>query len=764
MEKDWEKRYERAKKFLPQNVVSLIKNLQPAISWAPQDKYICYRHDTTEGYEYFIFNLQTRIKELAFDHSALAKQIAEQLNREVQAVALPIHQIECVEEHILYLHIEQFIFKYERTTQVLSQIPQAEKPAAMPRCPTIMELWGLLPTLIVPRVRSPDTCWDLYCKQHNLFLFSFKENKEYQLTTEGTATNAYGVSPDTNLSSLTLRRMQTELPPMAIWSPDSKKIVSFQCKQGHVKKLALLQHVPEDGSFRPQVHEAHIPFLGDEFIPEIKLCWIDVQEKKVNEIDMPPLMPALVGSPIEAGYVWWSADSTKIFFLKEERGNHQLSLCEFNVGSQKLRVIFTENAKEYVEPSQLILWQNYTRILEPSNEFIWLSTHQGWAHLYLHDLRTGEIKNPITQGTWTVRKVFHVDEKHRWVYFLGNGKEPGSDPYFRYLYRARLDGSEVQLMTPETADHSIVFSPSQEYFVDYYSSMESLPITKLRDKNGQEIDTLEKADFSHLFSLGYKHPEPFCLKGADGETDIHGLIYFPTDFDPKNTYPIIDDIYPGPQLTRVPKTYCYDPPEYFYGCWWPQSIAELGFIVVNIDGRGTPLRSKKFHEYSYQHLETAGGLEDHVAVIKFLAKHCSYIDLNRVGILGQSAGGYAATRALLNYPDFYRVGVCVSGLQDLRSYLAFWGERYHGLPHDVDYTLQSNYSLADQLKGKLFLIHGDLDDNVHPSNMLQFVDALIKADKNFDMLLVPNANHGLYFMHPYVWRRIWDYFVEHLKN
>ncbi|WP_058517044.1 S9 family peptidase [Legionella parisiensis] len=764
MEKEKEKRYQKAKKFLPQNVVALLKNVQPSITWSADEQRICYRRDTIQGFEYLVFNLQNKKKEPAFDHSLLARKLAEKLNREITAFNLPINNIDFVDEHILQLHIEQFIFQYDRTTQVLSLIPEIKKPAAMSRCPTIMELWGLLPTPIAPRIRSLDECWDIYIKDYNLFLFSFDENKEYQLTVDGTATNAYAASPDTNLTSITLRRMQTVLPPMAIWSPDSKKIVTFQCNQQHVKKLPLLQYVPEDGSFRPQIYEAHIPFLSDGAIPELRLCLIDVAEKNLRIVDMPPLMPALVGSPIEAGYVWWSEDSKKVFFLKEERGNHQLSLCELDITTEEHRIILTEKSSGYVEPSQLILWQNYTQVLEKTNEFIWLSNHNGWAHLYLYDLHTGQVKNPITQGEWMVRKVVHVDTKKRWIYFLGNGKEANVDPYFRYLYRARLDGKEVQLLTPEIADHSIVFSPSWDYFVDYCSSMDSIPITKIYDKNGNEIDLLEEADFSLLHALGYKQPNSFCLKGADGETDIYGVMYFPTDFDPKKKYPIIDDVYPGPQLTRVTKTYCYDPPEYFYGCWWPQSLAELGFIVINMDGRGTPLRSRKFHEYSYQHLETAGGLEDHVAVIKSLAKQYSYMDIKRVGIIGQSAGGYAATRALFDYSEFYQVGVCVSGLQDLRSYLAFWGERYHGLPNDVDYTLQSNYPLAAQLKGKLFLIHGDLDDNVHPSNMLQLIDALIKADKNFDMLLVPNENHSLYFVNAYVWRRIWDYFVEHLKK
>ncbi|MBN9228916.1 MULTISPECIES: S9 family peptidase [Legionella] len=762
MEHDQTKRYEKSKKFLPQNVGCLIKNLQPAIAWSPNEKFLCYRHDTAKGYEYLIFNLESKKKEPAFDHLFLAKKIAEQLNKEINAFILPISKVDFFNEHILQLHIEQFIFQYDRTTQELVWIADTTQQTAMSHCPTIMEIWGFIPATILSRIRSPDQHWDIYSKDHNLFLFSGTENKEYQLTTDGSALQAYAASPDTNLTSLTLRRMQITLPPMALWSPDSQKIVTFQCNQEHVKKLALLQHVPEDGSLRPQVFEAHIPLVGDAVIPEIKLCVIDVRTKTLRFIDVPPLMPALVGSPIEAGYVWWSEDSKKIFFLKEERGNHQLSLCELDVATEQLRIILTEKSTGYVEPSQLILWQNYTHILEATNEFTWLSDQHGWAHLYLHDLQTGQVKNPVTQGAWMVRKVFHVDLINRWIYFLGNGKEAGVDPYFRYLYRARLDGSDVQLLTPETADHTIVFSPSQDYFIDYYSSMDSLPITKLRDTNGHELAMLETADFSQLFALGYKPPQSFCLKGADGETDIYGLIYFPTDFDPKKKYPIIDDIYPGPQLMRVPKTYCSDLPEYIYGCWWPQSLAELGFIVVNMDGRGTPLRSKKFHEYSYQHLETAGGLEDHVEVIRQLAKQYSYIDINRVGIMGQSAGGYAATRALLIYPDVYKVGVCVSGLQDLRSYLAFWGERYQGLPSDIDYTVQSNYPLASQLQGHLFLIHGDLDDNVHPSNMMHLVDALIKADKDFDMLLVPNANHSLYFTDQYVLRRIGAHFVAHL--
>ncbi|KTC91159.1 DPP IV N-terminal domain-containing protein [Fluoribacter dumoffii] len=756
-------RYEKAKKFLPQNIMGLIKNLQPTIAWSPDEQLICYRHDVAEGYEYLVFDLRSKKKELAFDHSFLAQKIAEHLNKEVNASSLPVETITFLNDHLLQLHIGEFIFQYDRSSQKVL-IQDKAKPVAMTHCPTIKEIWGFVPTLLLSRIRSPDERWDIYTKDYNLYLLSLEEQKEYQLTADGSRTHPYATSPDTNLTSLTLRRMQTILPPMALWSPDSQKLVTFQCNQEHVEKLALLQHVPEDGSLRPQVFEAHVPLVGDEIIPEIQLCLLDVSERKLRQIDMPPLMPALVGSPIEAGYVWWSEDSKKIFFIKEERGNHQLSLCELDIAREQQRVILTEKSHTFVEPSQLILWENYTRILQDTNEFIWMSAHNGWPHLYLHDLQTGALKNPITKGEWTVRKVFHVDTANRWIYLLGNGKEPDADPYFRYLYRARLDGSEVQLLTPETAEHTIVYSPSQEYFIDYYSTMDSLPTTKLRATDGQEIATLEQADFSQLFGLGYKFPQPFCCKAADGETDIYGLMYFPTDFDPQKKYPLIDDIYPGPQLTRVPKSYCFDLPEYVYGCWSAQSLAELGFIVINVDGRGTPFRSKKFHEYSYQHLETAGGLEDHMAAIRYLARQYSYIDMERIGIIGQSAGGYAATRALLAYPDFFKVGVCVSGLQDLRSYLAFWGERYQGMPDEVDYSAQSNYPLVNTLKGNLFLIHGELDDNVHPANLLQLAEALIKADKDFDMLIVPNANHSLYFTSTYVWRRIWDYFILHLNK
>lgn len=755
--------YKKAPRFLPEAVTKLIRNLQPTIAWSPSEHYFCYRRDIEAGHEYIIFDLPAKSKQPLFDHAWLAKKIGQQLSKSISPQSLPIENIQFKTDEIIQFHIENFMGEYHLRTRELnfSTVPEI---TAMLHCPSVLQLWGLSPTQFALRLRSPDQHWEIYCRNFNLFLYGIAQNKEYQLTTNGDESQPYATSPDTNLTAITLQRLGTILPPMAIWSPDSQKVVTFQCDQRAVEKLPLLQSVPEDQTFRPRIYDAHVPFVGDNAVPLIQLGIIDINKKTFESLPLPPLLPALVGSPIEAGYVWWSSDSQKIFFIREERGNHKLSLCEYHLATAQLRTIITETSHQYVETDQLILWQNYTQVLEGSREVIWLSNRNGWNHLYLYDLATGKLTNAITQGEWMVRKVLHVDISERWIYFLGNGKETNVDPYYRYLYRARLDGSEVQCLTPELADHTIVFSPSQQYFVDYFSTMNSIPATTIRQKNGQEVTLLAQADFTQLFDLGYKQPQPFCVKGADDETDIYGVIYFPSDFDATKKYPIIDDIYPGPQLTRVPKTYCIDPPEYFYGCWWPQTLAELGFIVINIDGRGTPLRSRKFHHYSYQHLETAGGLEDHVTVLKRLAQEYSYLDINKVGILGQSAGGYAATRALLDYPDFFRVGVCVSGLQDLRSYLAFWGERYQGLPTEINYIEQSNYRLAAQLKGQLFLIHGDMDDNVHPANTLQLVDALIKADKDFDMLIVPNGNHGLYFINDYVRRKIWDYFIQHLLN
>lgn len=356
--------------------------------------------------------------------------------------------------------------------------------------------------------------------------------------------------------------------------------------------------------------------------------------------------------------------------------------------------------------------------------------------------------------------LLHVDVTERWVYFTAVGREDGRDPYYRHLYRARMDGGSVQLLSPEEADHAIQVSPDGRWFVDTWSTPTSTPVTVVRNRTGRVVQTLEEADFSALLATGWRWPEPFTVKARDGITDLHGLLYLPSDFDSTATYPVIDYIYPGPQTGPI---------------GWrqaavqqggnTQALAELGFVVFKIDAFGTPARSKAFHDAYYGNMRD-NGIPDHVAALKQLAQSRPWMDLSRVGIYGHSGGGFSSTDAILTHPDFFSVAVSSAGNHDNRSYDFTWGEKYHGLlKHNADGTdsfdSQANQNLAANLEGKLLLMYGTLDDNVHPNATLLLIDELTRHNKDYDLIVVPNRNHG-YSSEPYVVRRTWDYFVEHL--
>jgi dipeptidyl-peptidase-4 len=411
-------------------------------------------------------------------------------------------------------------------------------------------------------------------------------------------------------------------------------------------------------------------------------------------------------------------------------------------------VLLREEGKDYVDPGE-----TFYRYVEATGELILASERDGWNHLYLYD-KNGKLENQITQGAWVVRQIEYVDEKARRVYFLGGGGEKGEDPYQTHLYVVGFDGKALTLLTPENANHSVSVSPDGTYFVDNYSRPDLPAVAVLRrTKDGSEVRALEKTETAALQSKGWKFPEPFQGKAADGTTDLYGLIWRPSNFDLSKKYPIVEHVYTGPQDFFVPKT--------LGGTLWLQNVAELGFIVVMVDGRGTTGRSRAFHQFSYRNL--GGAFEDHVAMIKQMAARFPYMDIDRVGIFGTSAGGYGAAHAMLVFPDFYKVCVSISGDHDARLDKAWWNELYQGYPVRDDYAAQSNVTMADKLKGHLLLVHGDIDDNVHPVETMRFADALMKANKNFDMLFVPNMYHGESGPHAaYLVRRRWDYFVQYL--
>jgi dipeptidyl-peptidase 4 len=546
------------------------------------------------------------------------------------------------------------------------------------------------------------------------------------------------------------------LCPVALWSPDSSKIITHKLDQRHVDKLFLLQNAPEN-SQRPKLHPYRMSFSGDENLPLAELIVIDVKNKSISPLKIEPFLSPYL-TPLEYKWVWWSKDSQKIYFLRETRGSKQLMLCVTDINLGMTQTLITEQAETYVEPSQFFLWPHQVIILEDSQEIVWLSERDGYSHLYLYKIGKNSPKQ-ITKGTWCVRDVHFYDPKGDWLYFTSCGYNENRDPYYKQLFRCHLDGSGLQCLTKENAYHSISISPARNCFLDTFSTIRTAPVSLLKTLDGEWICDVEKADIRGLSELNWIPPERICLKARDGVTPIYGNLYFPSHFDSTKKYPIIDHIYPGPQVYRTSAHFnLYG--LIFRSSWIAQALAELGFIVLHMDGFGTPGRSKAFHDATYKNISDCGIL-DHVIAIKQLADKYKFIDLERVGIMGYSGGGFAAVRAMLMHPDFFKVAVAAAGNHDLRCYPASYGEKYNSL--DVTtYPEQSNAAYAERLQGKLLLIHGEMDDNVHPCATMQLINELIKHNKNFDMLIMPNQNHRSTFDHPYHWKRSWDYFVQYL--
>jgi dipeptidyl-peptidase-4 len=735
--------YARAERLLEGNVSKLVFNASLQPHWLP-DSGFWYRRESREGSSFVRVDPANGRATAAFDHEGLARSLTSQ-GHPCTATTLPFARIGLGPEAMSVA----FAFAGQQW--------QFDGTGCKPLRPTDLPAADAL--------RSPDGRWDLLRLDHDLVLRDVASRTTRRLTEDGTADCAYAVSPDTDLQAVTRRVQGLVSPPLALWSPDSRRLITYRLDQSGVGLLPLVQSSPADGSARPVVHRLRMPLPGDANVAQAKLLIIDAARGTILPIAADPLdMPFM--SPIDLGWIWWSEDGERVYFLREGRGARRLELCVAEAGTGATRSILTETAESYVEPSPLLPWRSQVRTLGETGEIIWPSERDGWRHLYLVDEASGRIKRQITGGPWVVRDLIDVDPRTRFTYFTAGGREAGQDPYFRQLYRVHLDGGEPERLTTADADHTIHLSPDRSCFVTTYSRVDLAPVSELRSTRGDRIALLEKADLDDLFAQGFRFPERFIVKAADGATDLHGVLYKPSDFDAARRYPVIDDMYPGPQLIRTPKSFCVAPAASFEtwpGAWISQSLAELGFIVINLDGRGTPLRSRAFHLASYGRLQDAGCLEDHLAALDQLARDRPFLDLSRLGAVGHSAGGYAATRALLAFPDRYKVAVASSPDQDLLCYLGYWAEKYQGLPVDERYASQANAALAAALRGKLLLIWGELDDNVNPYGSMRFINALVAADKDFDLLVLPGANHDL-MNKPYVLRRKWDYFVRHLME
>jgi dipeptidyl-peptidase 4 len=598
--------------------------------------------------------------------------------------------------------------------------------------------------------RSPDGMQEAFIRDWNLWVRDVATGKEAALTTDGV--KDFGYATDN-------AGWQRSDHPIVRWSLDSKQIATFQQDQREVGDMYLV----DTKVGHPTLQAWKYPLPGDKVVAMIQRVIIDVAARKVIRLQMPPDQhrSSLCDDVACRGGEWtdvqWSTDGATLAFVSTSRDHKREQLRVADAASGVVRDVLEETTPTFYESGNGRVNWHY---LPASNEVIWFSERDNWGQLYLYDLQTGKLKHAITSGEGNVTQLLRVDERARVAYFSAVGKEKGRDPYFRHFYRVDLDGRHLQLLTPADADHDVSLSTSGRFFVDSYSRPDVPPIAELRDAGGKLIATLETADISRLVATGWKPPTPIVVKARDGITDLYGLMYKPTTLDPAKKYPIVNHIYPGPQTGSVGGR-SFSPAR-----GDAQAFAELGFVIVEIDGMGTPWRSKKFHEAYFGDMAD-NTLPDQIAGMKELAARYPWVDLDRAGIYGHSGGGFATGAAMFHYPDFFKVGISESGNHDNRVYEDDWAEKWTGLletkPDGTsNYDSQANQNFAKNLKGKLLLAHGTMDGNVPPNNTLLVVEALVKANKDFELLMLPNQAHGYGSASDYMTRRRWDFFVRNL--
>jgi dipeptidyl-peptidase 4 len=569
---------------------------------------------------------------------------------------------------------------------------------------------------------SPDGKWRAFVRDYNVFLREQQTGEEFALSAGATADDAY---------------TDREL----FWAPDGRKLAALRTKRGGDRKVSFVESSPAD-QVQPKLHSFDYLKPGDP-VPQPKPHLFDIASRK--EI---PVSDELFPNPWSVTDVRWEPDSRRFTFLYNQRGHQVLRIVAVDAATGEARAIVDEQSRTFIDYAG----KQFVRYLDDTGEILWMSERDGWNHLYLYDARSGAVKNPVTRGEWVVRGVDRVDPKNRQVWFRAGGMFPEQDPYYVHYCQINFDGTGLVQLTAGDGTHSVEYSPDGRFLIDTYSRVDLPPVTELwRTEDGKLICELERADWSALLATGWKAPERFAAKGRDGKTDIFGVIFRPTQVDPGKKYPVIEDIYAGPQSAFVPKG--------FQSYHSQQSLAELGFIVVKIDGMGTSNRSKAFHDICWKNLGDAG-LPDRILWMKDAEVKYPYLDLDRVGVYGTSAGGQNSLRALLAHPDFYKVGVSACGCHDNRMDKIWWNELWMGWPVGPHYDEQSNVTQAHRLQGKVLLIVGEMDKNVDPASTLQVVNRLVKADKDFDLLVVPGAGHGM--GGAYGARRMQDFFVRHL--
>ena len=773
--------YLQAEKFTQDKLGTMLFSTTIDPHWFQQGNSFWYQYKTSEGTFWYVVNPNTRSKSLLFDREEMAAQLTEIVQDPFEARQLPIRNLKAKEDGRTFTFQvtstrdakpkkddkkakkgkakkEVFYFSYDYPTRKLTHLKdQEEEPKRLS--------WGAI---------SPDKKTVVYAKDLNLYKMSYedylkakKDEKdstivEIQLTTDGMEDFGYGI-PRNMLNTDTLCNGKRRRA-YGVWSPDSRHFATIITDTRAVKPLWVINVMAQP---RPTLETYKYQMPGEKEAPVYHLYLFDMQNNTRKEIKT----SAYKDQTIETGFkpyeqkqrdmedqpIIWQGDNNRFFVTRSSRDLYRIDICSYTIGEDSIVPVIKERMNTYQETRNL-------KLLNGGKELIQWSERDGWAHLYLYDDK-GNLKNRITKGPWHVEDILKVDEKTRVIYFTANGKNKGENPYYEHLYRVNVDGTGLKQLTKGDFFHQVAVDDDARFIVDNYSRINTIPTTVLLDNNGNKVMDLQESDFSQLFANGYKFPELFTVKAADGVTDLYGVMYKPFNFDSTKVYPIVDYVYPGPQVEAVYYPFTRMSPR-------TDRLAQAGFIVISVGQRGGhPSRSKWYHNYGYGNMRDYP-LADHKYAIEQLANRHSFIDINKVGIHGHSGGGFMTTAAMCQYPDFFKVGVSCAGNHDNNIYNRWWSETHHGVKEQVSekgdttfvYKIATNPQIVKNLKGKLLLIHGDIDNNVHPGNTIRVVDALIRAGKRFDMLMLPQQRHSFGDMNEYFYWRLVDYFSEHLKG
>lgn len=771
--------YLQAEKFTGEKLKTMLFSTAVDPHWFQQGNRFWYMYKTSEGVFWYVVDPAAARKEQLFDRDELASQLSEIVQDPFDAQHLPLLNLKAKEDgHTFTFEIrstrdakpekkgekvkpgekEMFYFSYDFNTRKLTHLKDAEKE------PKRLD-WASV---------SPDMKSVVYAKDCNLYRMSMEDYRkaqkdekdstivEVQLTTDGTPDFGYGI-PYSILNTDTLCNGKRR-KAWGYWSPDSRHFVTIVSDDRKVKPLWVINSI---ASPRPTLETYKYQMPGEMDAPEEHLYVFDMTSNTRKEIKVAAWKNQSLGLEArpyqqkqrDAEFLpaVWQGDNNRFYLTRSSRDLHRIDVCTYTIGEDSIVPVVKERMNTYQETRPI-------HVFNDGKEFIQWSERDGWAHLYLYDEK-GNLKNRITKGPWHVEKVLKVDEASRTIYFLANGREEGENPYYEHLYRVNADGSGLKLLTKGDFFHQVAVDDEARFMVDNFSRVNTIPCADLIDRNGRKVMTIQESDFSQLMAAGYQFPELFKVKAADGVTDLYGVMYKPFNFDSTKVYPIIDYVYPGPQVEAV-----YYP--FTRMSVRTDRLAQAGFIVISVGQRGGhPSRSKWYHNYGYGNLRDYP-LADHKAAVEQLAARYKFIDINRVGIHGHSGGGFMSTAAICQYPDFYKAAVSCAGNHDNRIYNRWWSETHHGVKEVVSakgdttfaYRIATNPSIVRQLKGHLMLVHGDIDNNVHPANTIRVVDALIRANKRFEMLFLPGQRHGFGNMDEYFYWRMVDFFSEHLKG